>query len=132
MYRRLLREVEPCSTPEGGPSSSPVVKAAAFADLDLEVEGVNTLFELFEKSVQDFAESPCLGRRTKHKGVVGKYEFCTYAETRVKVQALSSVLMKEYALKPGSKVGIVGPNCPEWMIAMQVGEKMTCHNWSFC
>jgi hypothetical protein len=24
-------------------------------------------------------------------------------------------------LAPGDKVGVCGPNCPEWMISMQVG-----------
>lgn len=124
MYRRLLREVEPSCTQENGASSSPVLKAAAFDGLDLEVDGVNTLYELFEKSVGDFADSPCLGYRPKENGVVGKYEFWSYAETRLKVQALSSVLMRDYGLEAGGKVGIVGPNCPEWMVAIQVGWKI--------
>ena len=66
------------------------------------------------KSVQDFADKPCLGRRTDDTPFV--YE--TYAEVGAKVDKIGSALAAN-GIKPKDAVGVIGPNAPEWMVIMQ-------------
>lgn len=130
MSQSLLSQVEPFRPAGKLPSASAVFKSKAFTAVDLNIEGVTTLFELFERSVKEFADSPCVGSRQKEGDSVGKYEFFSYKETWNMVRAMASMLSREQGLVPGKKVGIIGANSPEWMVAMQVGR--TCHGASLC
>lgn len=130
MSYSLLTQLEPCRPAGKLPSASPVFKSTAFTEVDLDIEGVSTLFELFERSVKEFSESPCVGSRKKEGDDAGEYKFHSYQETWTMVRALSSMLTREQGLVPGKKVGIIGANSPEWMVAMQVGRKP--HGASLC
>lgn len=62
--------------------------------------------------------SPCLGRRPVLKGVAGPYEYETFGQIASRVADVASG-MKGLGLSARDAVGILGVNCPEWMVAMQ-------------
>ena len=70
------------------------------------------------KSAEAHALRPCLGQRQVIAGVAQPYEFITYREAAERVAALASGFAG-LGLKAGDRVGIFGPNCLEWMLAMQ-------------
>lgn len=80
-----------------------------------------TLHELFQKSVAKYSKEPLLGwRPVGEDGKVGPYEWMTYEETGARVNEVASGLAA-LGLTAGQRVGVYGVNCPEWMMAMQVG-----------
>ncbi|GMH34445.1 hypothetical protein BSKO_02279 [Bryopsis sp. KO-2023] len=121
----LLTEVEPPRQLGDLPSATSVFKATAFKDVDLDIEGVTTLFELFERSAEKFANSDCVGYRPMKGGVAGDFKFWSYEETSTHVKSVSSILTREHLFGPGTKVCIFGANCPEWMVAMQACNRMS-------
>jgi long-subunit acyl-CoA synthetase (AMP-forming) len=52
-------------------------------------------------------------------GVAQPYTFITYAEAQEQTTLIASA-MKSLGLKRCDKICILGSNCPEWMLAMQV------------
>jgi long-chain acyl-CoA synthetase len=52
-------------------------------------------------------------------GVAQPYKFITYAEAQEQTAWIASAF-KSLGLKRGDKICILGSNCPEWMLAMQV------------
>ena len=56
-----------------------------------------TLYKLFDSSVRQHADLECLGMREVKCGVA-------------------------VGVKPHQRVTVLGPNCPEWMVAIQVGQ----------
>eukprot|EP00798_Chlamydomonas_sp_ICE-L_P010286 gene10286-8208_t len=95
-------------TTDSKPSASSIYRAAASKDEFPKLD-VETLYELFTNSVSKYAKSECLGHRPKgENGKAGPFVFQTYEE-------------------PTDRVGILGPNCPEWMKAMQA-----CNRMSYC
>jgi long-chain acyl-CoA synthetase len=70
--------------------------------------------------VEKYPENPCLGFRRIIKEVAQPYEFYTYQQVSDRVDRVGSGFAA-LGLKPNDKVGVLGPNCPEWMLAMQVG-----------
>ena len=90
----------------------------------LQVHGCTTLFEMFEKSVKDFAARPALGRRpVGPDGQAGPYEWMSYQRLGEYVRHLSNAYAS-LGLGEGARAGVYGPNCPEWMIAMQATNRM--------
>lgn len=77
------------------------------------VKDINTLSDLFSHSVSRFGDKNCLGKRTKEG-----YSWRTYSQTAREVAAVGSALVAA-GLAPGGRVGVYGPNAPEWMITMQ-------------
>lgn len=59
---------------------------------------------------------PCLGHREG-----GAFKYLSYAEAGEAVAALGGALVNVAGLQPHARVAIMGPNSPEWMLAMQVG-----------
>lgn len=83
-------------------------------------EYASTLYEIFQHSVKEHGEKPCLGHRPKNKdGLAGDYTFLTYSEVADKVKAFAASLRAAGVRKP-ERLAVFGTNCPEWMIAMQV------------
>ncbi len=74
-----------------------------------------SLYEMFQASVQKFPNNNCLGRREG-----AGYSWLTYKQTSDQVADIGSALVKA-GLQPHGRVGVYGANSPEWMIAMQVG-----------
>lgn len=78
-----------------------------------------SLYEMFQASVQKFPNNNCLGRREG-----AGYSWLTYKQTSERVADIGAALVK-VGLKPHGRVGVYGANSPEWMIAMQVGAGCT-------
>jgi non-ribosomal peptide synthetase component F len=57
---------------------------------------------------------------TPQDGSVGDFQWLTYSETAERVARIASALAG-LGLIAKDRVGVYGANCPEWMIAMQVG-----------
>jgi long-chain acyl-CoA synthetase len=83
-----------------------------------------TTFDLFDASVRDFAERPCLAHRPNVNGKYQPYTSITYKQAG-ELAAQVGAAYKAWGLKPGDKVGIFGANSPEWMLAMQGCNRMS-------
>lgn len=70
-------------------------------------------------SSEKYENYACLGFRRIIKGEAQPFEFMTYKEVQDKVEAVGSAL-KALGLSKYDKVGVLGTNCPEWMVTMQV------------
>lgn len=79
----------------------------------LSVPGIKSLGELFADSVSQHKRRPCLGKRTKDG-----YSWRTYEQTGREIAAMGAAFAAR-GLAPQSRVGVYGPNAPEWMITMQ-------------
>lgn len=80
----------------------------------------STLFELFQASVETYADLPALGyRRVYEENKPGNYKFFTYREAQAKVHAVASAL-HHAGVQKGQRVAIYGQNCCEWMFILQV------------
>lgn len=55
-------------------------------------------------------------------GKAGEFVFLKYGETAERVAWIASCLAN-LGLSRQDRVGVYGANCPEWMIAMQVGAR---------
>ncbi len=115
----LVQIGEPTPASEGTVSSSAIYRHVA-AKAGFPSLPVTTVYELFKKSVEKYPNNKCLGHRPKlADGSAGPFEWATYSETAQKVEQLASG-MKVLGAMPKSKIGVLGINCPDWMIAMQV------------
>jgi len=85
---------------------------------------VNTLFELFTRSVEKFPNNPCLGSRTMTDKGAGPFVFKTYKEVGEEVVNLASGL-RAIGVEPKQRVGVFGPNCAQWMVAMQACNRLS-------
>ena len=127
------RHVSAISGPDlGGPagtnSSSGTYRHATSRDALPQLEGVSTLFELFDRSVKQYPDNECLGARTKGAdGSAGPFVFKSYKEIGAEVADLASGLIA-LGVRPGARIGVLAANCPEWMVAMQVcgGTDLSC------
>lgn len=70
-------------------------------------------------SAKQYPNNACLGFRRIVKGLAMPYEFLTYKEVSQRVAHVAGAF-KALGLKAEDRVGVLGPNCPEWMLAMQV------------
>ncbi|KAL6779688.1 LCS2 [Auxenochlorella protothecoides x Auxenochlorella symbiontica] len=109
-----LAEVGPPSpAADGRPETGPEYRVRVAKDGPPTVKDINTLSDLFSHSVSRFGDKNCLGKRTKEG-----YSWRTYSQTAREVAAVGSALVSA-GLAPGGRVGVYGPNAPEWMITMQ-------------
>ncbi|KAL4444634.1 hypothetical protein ABPG77_002451 [Micractinium sp. CCAP 211/92] len=102
-------------TPANGedkPAAGPVYRAAIAKDGPPAIP-YQSLYEMFQASVQKFPNNNCLGRREG-----AGYSWLTYKQTSDQVADIGSALVKA-GLQPHGRVGVYGANSPEWMIAMQ-------------
>lgn len=109
------------SRPAAGdkPAASAVFRSVESRDGFPTIEAT-TLYELLQHSVKKYPNNKALGYRPKTDGKVGNYEWLTYQQISEKVDAVASGLA-DLGVGKGDRVGVYGANCPEWMIAMQVG-----------
>lgn len=103
------------------PSASKIYRNVV-AEKEFPKIDASTLYELFQNSVSKYSGEKCLGWRPidKATGKAGDYQWVTYSEVNEKVQAIASGLAG-LGLTKDNRVGVYAVNCPEWMIAMQVG-----------
>ena len=111
-----IKEVEAANDTQG-----PLYRLAQTADalVPFEFRGCTTLKDLFELSVKDFGDEPCLGQRVNNGG---EYIWLTYNEVKDSTEKIASALISEGA-EVGDKIGVLSGNCPEWMVAMQACNK---------
>ncbi|KAJ4969468.1 hypothetical protein NE237_016169 [Protea cynaroides] len=75
-------------------------------------------WDIFRASVEKYPRNRMLGWREFNNGNVGPYLWKTYREVYEEVLLVGSALRASGA-EPGSRVGIYGSNCPEWIMAME-------------
>lgn len=110
-------ETRPAS---GDTPSASAIYVNAYAKDGMPRLEVSTLYELFSRSVEKYPTHDCLGEREKlADGKVGDFKFKTYQQIGVEVANLASGL-RAIGVNPKHRVGVLGPNCPEWMVTMQV------------
>jgi long-chain acyl-CoA synthetase len=83
----------------------------------------SSLYDMFQLSVKKYGDNKCLGART---GKNGEYEWMTYSEVNEKVSLIGSA-MAAVGLEAHGRVGVYGPNSPEWMMAMQACNRMNLY-----
>jgi long-chain acyl-CoA synthetase len=117
VYLAGISEIRPASADR--PSASRIYRLPIAKDAFPTSEW-STLHELFQKSVAKHSKEPLLGWRPfDEAGKVQPYVWITYEETAERVKEVASGLAA-LGLTAGSRVGVYGVNCPEWMLAMQV------------
>jgi len=99
-------------------SASKTFRAASCPEGNATIEAT-TVFELFERSAKKYADLPALGHRPINNGIAGDFTFITYKEAHVVAGKIACALAK-LGVTTGSRVGVYGGNCVEWMLAMQV------------
>ena len=104
---------------EGVPAAGPVYRSTGARDGPPALEGASTCYELFHRSVELYADRPCLGSRKSVDGQSQPFTYMTYAEAGNSVSNIGSA-MQAVGLKPHDRAGVFGANSPEWMLAMQV------------
>jgi long-chain acyl-CoA synthetase len=87
------------------------------------LDNCESLYEMFQQSVEKFADKKCLGART---GANGEYEWITYKEAGEKIAAIGSA-MAHVGLDAHGRVGVYGANSPEWMLTMQACNRMNLY-----
>lgn len=75
--------------------------------------GIDSLWDLFSLSVDKYGGNNCLGQRTAEG-----FSWRTYSQVAEEVAALGAAFAAR-GLAPHGRVGIYGPNTPEWMLSMQ-------------
>ncbi|XP_062144220.1 long chain acyl-CoA synthetase 1-like isoform X4 [Alnus glutinosa] len=79
---------------------------------------LSTTWDVFSISVEKNPRNRMLGWRNSVDGKLGPYVWKTYKEVYDEVVHIGSALRASGA-EPGSRVGIYGSNCPQWVMAMQ-------------
>ncbi|KAH1227149.1 Long chain acyl-CoA synthetase 1 [Glycine max] len=79
----------------------------------------STTWDIFCVSVKNHPNNRMLGKRIIVDGKIGPYVWKTYKEVYDEVLHMSSAL-RASGSEPGTKIGIYGSNCPEWIVAMEV------------
>ncbi|KAG9457767.1 hypothetical protein H6P81_002275 [Aristolochia fimbriata] len=113
---------------DGHPSLGPIFRNFLSKDEFPPTDpAMGTSWEVFRVSVDKYPENRMLGWREIVSGKVGGYLWKTYKEVYNDVINIGSALQAVGA-KPGSRVGIYGSNCPQWVVAMQVcnGYSLIC------
>ncbi|KAJ7973098.1 Long chain acyl-CoA synthetase [Quillaja saponaria] len=104
---------------DGKPSVGPVYRNLLskneFPPLD---PYISTAWDIFSVSVGNHPHNRMLGRRNFVDGKPGPYIWKTYQEVYNEVLLVGSAL-RASGIEPGSRVGIYGSNCPQWIVAMQ-------------
>lgn len=117
---KYIHEVAPAQPANGSkPAVGPEYRNTIAKDGPPSLEGVTTLYELFQRSVKKYGKNKCLGHREVKNGEAGAFVWETYEEVDKDVTAIGSALAS-VGVTAGGRVGIYGSNAPQWMKAMQV------------
>ncbi|KAK9282252.1 hypothetical protein L1049_005166 [Liquidambar formosana] len=104
---------------DGEPSVGPVYRNLlaknAFPPPDRDL---TSAWDIFRNSVEKYPGNRMLGWREFIDGKLGPYVWKTYKEVYEEVLHLGSALRASGA-EPGSRIGIYGSNCPQWIAAME-------------
>ncbi|XP_061337673.1 long chain acyl-CoA synthetase 1-like isoform X2 [Gastrolobium bilobum] len=78
----------------------------------------STAWDIFSVSVKNHPRNRMLGWRKIVDGKIGPYVWKTYKEVYDEVLHVGSALRASGA-EPGSRIGVYGANCPQWIVAME-------------
>ncbi|KAK7269590.1 hypothetical protein RIF29_22323 [Crotalaria pallida] len=78
----------------------------------------STAWDIFSVSVKNHPHNRMLGWRKIVDGKIGPYIWKTYNEVYDEVLHIGSALRASGA-EPGSRIGVYGANCPQWIVAME-------------
>lgn len=107
-----------------GPVFRSVLAKDGFPQLEPDMK---TSWDVFRVAAVKYADNRMLGWRPFKDGVPGPYLWKSYKEIYDEVLQAGSALQK-LGVQPGSRVGIYGANCPQWIVAMQAcnGYSLIC------
>ncbi|XP_062004420.1 long chain acyl-CoA synthetase 1-like isoform X2 [Rosa rugosa] len=78
---------------------------------------ISTGWDLISQSAQKYPGNRMLGWRKIVDGKIGPYVWKTYKEVYDELLLVGSAL-RASGVEPGSRIGIYGSNCPQWIMAM--------------
>ncbi|KAK6946184.1 AMP-binding enzyme, C-terminal domain [Dillenia turbinata] len=110
MYKVKVEEARLAT--ENRPSAGPVYRSVYAKD------GLVELPQGLDDSARTYPKNNLLGRRQVIDSKVGPYVWLTYEEVHDTALRIGSA-MRSRGVEPGSRCGIYGPNCPQWIIAME-------------
>ncbi|KAJ7541084.1 hypothetical protein O6H91_10G045400 [Diphasiastrum complanatum] len=89
--------------------------------------GLDTCWGLFSHAVKQCPNNPMLGHREITDGKAGKYIWKTYQQVYDEVLHIGSAI-RASGVEPNGRCGILGANCPEWMLTLQAcnGQTIYC------
>ncbi|XP_028796922.1 long chain acyl-CoA synthetase 1 [Neltuma alba] len=101
--------------PTVGPVYRNLLSKHGFPPMDPDL---NTAWDIFDQSVKKHPKNRMLGWRVFTDGKIGPYAWKTYEQVYDEVLAIGSALRASGA-EPGSRIGVYGSNCPQWIVAME-------------
>ncbi|OAY70857.1 Long chain acyl-CoA synthetase 1, partial [Ananas comosus] len=104
---------------DGRPSVGPVYRSALAKDgFPPPDPRMSTSWDIFSVAAEKYPNNRMLGWREFVKGKPGCYIWKTYKEVYEEVVQVGSAL-RQMGAAPGSRIGIYGANCPQWIEAME-------------
>uniref|UniRef100_A0A0E0KY58 Long-chain-fatty-acid--CoA ligase n=1 Tax=Oryza punctata TaxID=4537 RepID=A0A0E0KY58_ORYPU len=113
---------------DGQPAVGPVFRSALSKDGFPPLEpDMRTSWDVFRVAAGKYPDNRMLGWRPVKDGVIGPYIWKSYKEVYEEVLQVGSAL-QQLGVQPGSRIGIYGSNCPQWIVAMQAcnGYSLIC------
>ncbi|XP_020102295.1 long chain acyl-CoA synthetase 1-like [Ananas comosus] len=113
---------------DGRPSVGPVYRSALAKDgFPPPDPRMSTSWDIFSVAAEKYPNNRMLGWREFVKGKPGCYIWKTYKEVYEEVVQVGSAL-RQMGAAPGSRIGIYGANCPQWIEAMEAcnGYSLIC------
>ncbi|ONM39682.1 long chain acyl-CoA synthetase 4 isoform X1 [Zea mays] len=113
-------EVEPGRpAADGRPSVGPTYRSAFARDgFPPPVPGMDSCYDIFRMAVEKYPNNRMLGHREIVDGKAGAYTWKTYKEVFDIANKIGNSI-RSCGLAKGSRCGIYGANCPEWIITME-------------
>eukprot|EP01025_Chloroclados_australasicus_P041652 TRINITY_DN4426_c0_g1_i1.p1 TRINITY_DN4426_c0_g1~~TRINITY_DN4426_c0_g1_i1.p1 ORF type:complete len:662 (-),score=87.70 TRINITY_DN4426_c0_g1_i1:314-2299(-) len=111
---------------EAGPEYAFVETKEGFVSIQ-ESEGLNSLYDLFQASVQKFGSNNCLGQRAPlndEETEWSDFKWLSYKQVQDYASEIGAACKNTLGLSKGAKVGIYGANSVEWMVSMQACNRM--------
>ncbi|KAL6607893.1 hypothetical protein ACP70R_040956 [Stipagrostis hirtigluma subsp. patula] len=113
---------------DGQPAVGPVFRNILAKDGFPQLEpDMKTSWDVFRVAASKYPNNRMLGWRPFKDGMPGPYLWKSYKEVYDEVLQVVSALQR-LGVQPGSRVGIYGTNCPQWIVAMQAcnGYSLIC------
>ncbi|KAK7337547.1 hypothetical protein VNO77_18128 [Canavalia gladiata] len=101
--------------PSVGPVYRNLLSKNEFPPMDPDL---NTAWDIFSVAAKKYPQNRMLGWREFVDAKIGPYNWKTYKEVYDEVQHVGSALRASGA-EPGSRIGVYGSNCPQWIVAME-------------
>ncbi|KAL5228289.1 hypothetical protein ABZP36_016554 [Zizania latifolia] len=113
-------EVEQGRPPaDGRPSVGPTYRSAFARDgFPAPVPGLDSCYDIFRTAVEKYPNNRMLGHREIVDGKAGAYVWKTYKEVFGLATKIGNSI-RSRGLAKGSRCGIYGVNCSEWIITME-------------